>query len=171
VCLGQDSRADWRSAPIKALKASDCALSSTGHALLWGALKAFQNWLGSFADSSHSSALRFRVPVSLTLSVTNRNFFSATTFSAAVLCEFLYTASFRPRASLQLLSNHGWCLRECTPSRLQACGIVFCAADFMRASSLSHKTSLALAEWVEWNVAAAQLQDTLDMLQPSEHHI
>ena len=23
----------------------------------------------------------------------------------------------------------------------------------------------------EWNVAAAQLQDTLDVLQPSEHHI
>jgi len=27
--------------------------------------------------------------------------------SAAVLCEFLYTTSFRLRASLQLLSNHG----------------------------------------------------------------
>ena len=37
----------------------------------------------------------------------DRNFFSSTSFSAAVLCGFLYTASLRPRASLQLLSNHG----------------------------------------------------------------
>ena len=63
---------------------------------------------------------------------------------------------------------------------VQGCSIVFqiCAGDIdvMHASiecklkPVTHDVHIKLL-LNEWNVAAAQLQDTLDVLQPSEHHI
>ena len=98
--------AELQSAPIKALKAWDCALSSTGHAIWFrGALKDLQDWLASFAENSKRSALRFWVHLSLTLSVTYRKFFLATSSSRSAAVPYMRFFYTQPLVDWGLLCN------------------------------------------------------------------